>query len=66
MSSLPDTGASKSLINEEFAIKCGLKILQLAPTILRLLVSGLKTFNATLNNALLSLPLLSTNYTKIF
>ena len=60
-SSLPDTGASKSLINEEFAIKCGLKILPLAPNILRqdggttLPVSGFTTFNATLNNVCTSI-----------
>ena len=61
MSSLPDKGASKSLINEEFAIKCGLKILPLVPTILRqpggttLPVSGFTTFDATLNNVCTSI-----------
>ena len=56
MSSLPHTSASKSLINEEFAVKCGLKILPLAPTILRqadgstLPVSGYTTFDATQQN----------------
>ena len=56
MSSLPDTGASKSLINEQFAIQCGLKILPLAPTILRqaggstLPLSGYTVFEASLNN----------------
>ena len=56
VSSLSDTGASKSLINEQFAIQCGLKILPLAPTILRqaggstLPVCGFTTFDTTLNN----------------
>ena len=61
MSSLPDTGASKSLINEHFAIQCGLKILPLAPTILRqaggstLSVCGYTIFKATFNDVITSI-----------
>ena len=61
MSSLPDTDASKYLINEQFAIQCGLKILPLAPTILRqaggslLPVCGYTVFEASLNNILTSI-----------
>ena len=61
MSSLPDTGASKSLINEQFAIQCGLKILHLAPTILHqaggstLPVCGYTVFEASLNNLVTSI-----------
>ena len=60
MSSLPDT-ASKSLINEQFAIQCGLKILPLAPTILRqaggstLPVCGYTIFEASLNDTITSI-----------
>ena len=61
MSSFSNTGASKSLINEEFVINCGLKILPLAPTILRqaggttLPVSGFTIFDVTLNNVCTSI-----------
>ena len=55
VSSLPDTGASKMLINE-YARKCGLSIFPLAPIILRqaggsaLPVSGYTKFDATLQD----------------
>ena len=54
--SLPDTGASKTLINEVFAQKCSLPISPIAPTILRqaggytLPVSGYTSFTATLQD----------------
>ena len=73
VSSLPDTGASKSLIKEQSAIQCGLKILPYSPTILRQAggspfpVCGFTIFNAILNNVSTSIrAFVVTKLHKIF